>query len=705
MLNLEIDGRKVEVAPGSTVMDAAKALDIYVPHFCYHKKLSIAANCRMCLVQVEKAPKPLPACATPAAEGMKVWTQSEQAKKAQQGVMEFLLINHPLDCRSATRAASVSCRTLASATAVGVALHEPKRVVFHKNSGRSSRRGDDALHPVHALRALRPGDRRRMELGMIGRGEHAEIVVVRRPTRRVGALRQHDRHVPGRRADVEAFRLRRAHVGAVAAPSVSPHDSLGSNLIVQVKSDRVLRVVRSRIRRSTNAGSRTRTASRTRARKRERLTAPMIKDGGEWKTVDWPTALDFVAPRLKSSSTSTAARARHARFAALDARGDGARARLTRALGSDNIDFRLRQRTSAATARRAASRGSGMPIADLETRERVLVIGSFLRKDHPLARTASAPAARKGARDLAAALGRRRFAHQLKHSLRRACRRCCRRPLAEIVSPRRKGRASRAPALAGIEPVAAAEVIAASLSPASDKAILLGNLRGAASEASQLFALAQALADIVGAKLGCLSEAANSVGGYAADALAADGRRAERESMSPTAQGVSVLGVEPEFDCANPVARAPRSTRRNSSSCMSPFRHGWNMPTRSCRSVRSPRPPARSSTAKGRPQPFNGVVQPFGETPSRVESAARAGIDARLAGFDLESIDDVRTCCPRRATSQANLPTHARRDREARRSPTGSSASPTCRSISPIRSCGARRRCSRRRTRSRRKRG
>src|SRR2546427_10808388 len=98
MLNLEIDGRKVEVTPGSTVMDAANALDIYIPHFCYHKKLSIAANCRMCLVQVEKAPKPAPACATPAAEGMKVWTQSAQAKKAQQGVMEFLLINHPLDC-------------------------------------------------------------------------------------------------------------------------------------------------------------------------------------------------------------------------------------------------------------------------------------------------------------------------------------------------------------------------------------------------------------------------------------------------------------------------------------------------------------------------------------------------------------------------------------------------------------------------------
>ncbi|HTL76996.1 MAG TPA: 2Fe-2S iron-sulfur cluster-binding protein, partial [Casimicrobiaceae bacterium] len=98
LLNIEVDGRAVQVPHGSTVMDAANKLGIYVPFFCYHKKLSIAANCRMCLVQVEKAPKPVPACATPATDGMKAWTHSEQAIRAQKGVMEFLLINHPLDC-------------------------------------------------------------------------------------------------------------------------------------------------------------------------------------------------------------------------------------------------------------------------------------------------------------------------------------------------------------------------------------------------------------------------------------------------------------------------------------------------------------------------------------------------------------------------------------------------------------------------------
>ena len=178
MLNLEIDGRKVEVAPGSTVMDAANKLDIYVPHFCYHKKLSIAANCRMCLVQVEKAPKPLPACATPAAEGMKVWTQSEQAKKAQQGVMEFLLINHPLDCPICDQGGECQLQDLAVGYGGSASRYtEPKRVVFHKNLGPLVA-AEEMARCIQCTRCVRFGQEIAgvMELGMIGRGEHAEIV-------------------------------------------------------------------------------------------------------------------------------------------------------------------------------------------------------------------------------------------------------------------------------------------------------------------------------------------------------------------------------------------------------------------------------------------------------------------------------------------------------------------------------------------------
>jgi predicted molibdopterin-dependent oxidoreductase YjgC len=159
MPKLTVDGKDIEVAAGATVMDAANRLGVYVPHFCYHRKLTIAANCRMCLVEVEKAPKPLPACATPATEGMKVWTHSLNAKKAQNGVMEFLLINHPLDCRSATRAANAGCRTSPWATATAApATRKACGVEKARPAGRGG--GDEPLHPVHALRPLQPGDRR-----------------------------------------------------------------------------------------------------------------------------------------------------------------------------------------------------------------------------------------------------------------------------------------------------------------------------------------------------------------------------------------------------------------------------------------------------------------------------------------------------------------------------------------------------------------
>jgi NADH-quinone oxidoreductase subunit G len=303
MLNLEIDGRKVEVAPGSTVMDAASALGIYVPHFCYHSKLSIAANCRMCLVQVEKAPKPLPACATPAAEGMKVWTQSEQAKKAQHGVMEFLLINHPLDCPICDQGGECQLQDLAVGYGGSAARYtEPKRVVFHKSLGPLVA-AEEMARCIQCTRCVRFGQEIAgvMELGMIGRGEHSEIVSF------VG--RGVESELSGNMIDIcpvgaltsKPFRYAARTWELARRRSVSPHDSLGSNLVLQVKSDRVLRVVpfdnpavnecwisdKDRFSYEALASD-------------ERLVAPMIRQGGEWKTVDWQAALEFVARDRKS---------------------------------------------------------------------------------------------------------------------------------------------------------------------------------------------------------------------------------------------------------------------------------------------------------------------------------------------------------------------------------------------------------------------
>src|SRR5881396_3575723 len=177
LLNVEIDGRAVQVPHGSTLMDAANKLGIYVPHFCYHRKLSIAANCRMCLVQVEKAPKPLPACATPVTEGMKVYTASEQAVTAQKGVMEFLLINHPLDCPICDQGGECQLQDLAVGYGGSSSRYEEeKRVVVPKDAGPLISM-KEMSRCIHCTRCVRFGQEIAgvMEFGMLGRGEHAEI--------------------------------------------------------------------------------------------------------------------------------------------------------------------------------------------------------------------------------------------------------------------------------------------------------------------------------------------------------------------------------------------------------------------------------------------------------------------------------------------------------------------------------------------------
>src|SRR5476651_1148280 len=177
MVELEIDGKKVEVPEGSMVIQAAQAADTYVPHFCYHKKLSIAANCRMCLVEVEKMPKAVPACATPVSAGMKVWTHSDPAVKAQQSVMEFLLINHPLDCPICDQGGECQLQDLAVGYGGSASRYtEAKRVVFNKNLGPLI--STDMTRCIHCTRCVRFGQEVAgiMELGMAGRGEHVEIL-------------------------------------------------------------------------------------------------------------------------------------------------------------------------------------------------------------------------------------------------------------------------------------------------------------------------------------------------------------------------------------------------------------------------------------------------------------------------------------------------------------------------------------------------
>jgi len=346
-VKLEIDGRPIEVPGGTTVIAAAAKLGIYIPHFCWHPKLSIAANCRMCLVQVEKAPKPMPACATPVTEGMKVSTRSEYAKQAQAGVMEFLLINHPLDCPICDQGGECQLQDLAVGYGGSASRYtEPKRVVLAKPMGPLVA-AEEMTRCIHCTRCVRFGQEIAgvMELGLIGRGEHAEIVSF------VG--RAVESELSGNMIDIcpvgaltsKPFRYTARTWELGRRKSVSPHDGLGSNLIVQVYQDRVMRVVPL----ENDEVNECWLSDKDRfsyegLNSEDRLTRPMLKRGGEWREVDWAKALEFVAAELgevKAAHGAAAIGALVSPHATLEEMFIAQK--LVRALGSEHVDFRLRQ--------------------------------------------------------------------------------------------------------------------------------------------------------------------------------------------------------------------------------------------------------------------------------------------------------------------------------------------------------------------------
>ncbi|MEQ1659505.1 MAG: NADH-quinone oxidoreductase subunit NuoG, partial [Hylemonella sp.] len=398
MVEIELDGKKVEIQEGSMVMHAAEKSGVYIPHFCYHKKLSIAANCRMCLVDVEKAPKPMPACATPVTQGMIVRTKTDKALKAQKSVMEFLLINHPLDCPICDQGGECQLQDLAVGYGASASRYEEeKRVVLHKDVGPLISM-EEMSRCIHCTRCVRFGQEVAgvMELGMSHRGEHSEIETF------VG--HSVDSELSGNMIDIcpvgaltsKPFRYQARTWELGRRKSVSPHDSTGANLIVQVKNNRVLRVVplenedvnecwiadRDRYSYEALDGA-------------DRLSSPMIKQGGQWKEVDWQTALEYVANGLKTIKGDHGANSIGALVSPHSTLEElYLAAGLLRGLGSDNIDYRLR---NAEFGKAEGVRWLGLPIAALTQLQRVLVVGSNLRKDHPLFAQRIRQAVRHGA--------------------------------------------------------------------------------------------------------------------------------------------------------------------------------------------------------------------------------------------------------------------------------------------------------------------
>ncbi len=654
MLEIEIDGNKIQMTAGGTIMEAAAQIGIYIPHFCYHKKLSIAANCRMCLVQVEKAAKPLPACATPITDGMKVFTKSDYAVKAQKGVMEFLLINHPLDCPICDEGGECQLQDLAVGYGGSSSRYqEVKRVVKEKDLGPLV--ATDMTRCIYCTRCVRFGQEIAgiMEMGQAGRGEHSEIMPFINKTI--------DSELSGNIIDLcpvgaltsKPFRYTARSWELSRRKSVSPHDGLGSNLIVQVKDGRVMRVLP----RENEAVNECWLSDKDRfsyegLNSEQRLTRPMLKQDGKWLEVDWQTALEYVANGLKQI------REQHG----VDSIGALATShqtveelyllqKLMRGLGTGNVDTRLAQADFSLDASLQGAPWLGMAVADMDQLQRVLIVGSTLRQDHPLLAHRLRQAVKHGAQlnlvnpvddDLLTKVANQAIVPPQAMV----------NTLAQIALALAEAKQAELPAavkavLADVQIGAAARAIAASLAGAERRAVFLGNLAQHHPQYAGLHTLAELIAELAGANFGYLGEAANSVGAYIAGAVPIkSGLKAGMHAaamLTAPRKAYLLLGAEPELDCNDPAAAMRALQSADMVVAMSAYKHS----ALEYADVLLPIAPFSETSGtfistEGRVQSFNGTVKPLGETRPAWKVLRVLGTMLGVKGFDYDTSEAVR---------------------------------------------------------------
>ncbi|MFM2119286.1 MAG: hypothetical protein RL722_754 [Pseudomonadota bacterium] len=645
MIEIELDGRKVEVTEGSMVMHAAEKAGTYIPHFCYHKKLSIAANCRMCLVDVEKAPKPMPACATPVSQGMIVRTKSDKALKAQQSVMEFLLINHPLDCPICDQGGECQLQDLAVGYGKSASRYEEeKRVVLPKDVGPLISM-EEMSRCIQCTRCVRFGQEiaGQMELGMLHRGEHSEITTF------IG--QSIDSELSGNMIDVcpvgaltsKPFRYSARTWELSRRKSVSPHDSTGANLIVQVKNGKVLRVVPL----ENEAVNECWIADRDRFSYEAlgsdaRVTKPMLKQGGQWQSVEWNVALEYVANGLKNIKGDHGAAAIGALASAHSTSEElYLLGKLVRSLGCENVDHRLRHadfRTDGDNAK--AVRWLGCAIADLSQLDQALVIGSFLRKDHPLFAARLRHAARRGAQIHRIHAVADDWKLPIASQLLRAPSSWA-QALVELSAA--IAIAKGVSASLAVQPGAQAQAMADALLSGERKAVLLGNAVAQHPQASELLALANWVAEQTGASLGFLGEAANSVGAQLVGAQPrATGALDAGAMLAQPRKAYLLYNTDLVLDAANPQQAAAALAAAEMVVSFSPFDSNVEHAD-----VILPIAPFAETAgsfvnAESRVQNFHGVVKPLGEARPGWKVLRVLGNLLGLPGFEQETVEEVR---------------------------------------------------------------
>lgn len=562
MAQIELNGQPLEVQDDQMLIQVADAAGVYIPRFCYHEKLSVSANCRMCLVEVEGAPKPLPACATPVTDGMKVKTRSAIAREAQQGTMEFLLINHPLDCPICDQGGECPLQDQAVGYGKDTSRYnEEKRTVISPDLGPLV--ATAMTRCIHCTRCVRFGEELAgiMEMGAAGRGDHTSIGTYLGDTI--------DSELSGNIIDlcpVGALTSKPSRFSArswelLSHPSIAPHDCLGSNIKVQTLRDKVIRILPSE-NESINEcwlsdrdrfGFEAITGS-------DRLLTPMVRERGQWRSVDWHGALEFAAEGLRRVIEKQGAPS----VGGLVSPGATLEEaylcqKLIRGLGSNNVDHRLQQQDFRDDTPDPPLPGLGRSIASLEGVKAVLLIGSNIRKEQPLLGLRLRKAVLDGAEVASLSSIDYPFNFSVRH---------CHVDPPSLIPHQLARIAAAVAAVKGVglpEPLqplldtghidSKAKAIATMLIDGEkDGAVILGSGALSHPRASTLKMVARWISEMTGASLGLLDQG-NSAGATLAGALpetqggestlrGLNAREMVREKLG----GYLLFGVEPEFD-------------------------------------------------------------------------------------------------------------------------------------------------------------
>ena len=556
IVNIEVDGKPVEAKRGQMVMEVTDKIGAYIPRFCYHEKLTIAANCRMCLVEVEKAPKPMPACATPVVEGMQVFTRSPKAIAAQKATMEFLLINHPLDCPICDQGGECELQDLAMGYGRDVSRYnDGKRVVKDKDIGPLV--STDMTRCIHCTRCVRFGEEisGMPQLGTTDRGEDMKIgtyiensvdhelsanIIDLCP---VGALNNKPYRYSARAWEMTQL------------ATVSPHDCVGSNLYVHVLRGTIKRVVP----RANESINETWIADRDRFSyegiySSDRLLLPQVKEHGEWREIDWEEALAKTAAGLQAAQpdkigfvASPSATLEEAHLLA----------RLAAHLGTNNLDHRIGRRDFSDQDNDPVFPWLGCSLADVESQDAIFIVGSNIRNETPILAHRVRKAALAGASVSFANSSEYEYFFDVANSLSGAGLVDLLAGVAVAASGKKDLPAPVKDLCDGVKADASQSAVAKSLADADDALILLGNIAGRHGAYSAVRALAAAIASLTGAKLGNISEGSNSAGAHLAGLLPHRGQGGEARSASglnaaemlnTTLDALVLINIEPEAD-------------------------------------------------------------------------------------------------------------------------------------------------------------